>query len=69
MNRNNLGNESANNQKVIEKVQNQDELLNNKDEIATFVIHVQYRQKCFWQGKIFVGWRKMKSEASGALLR
>lgn len=62
MNRNNSSNESANNRKEIEKVQNQDELLSNKGEIATFVIHVQYRQNASWQGKIL--WAEKNEERS-----
>ncbi|MEA4966216.1 MAG: hypothetical protein VB055_10380 [Oscillospiraceae bacterium] len=45
-----------------EFVQETDKLLEHKGDLATFVVHVQYRQNATWQGKII--WADKKSECS-----
>lgn len=45
-----------------EIVQETDKLLEHKGNLATFVVHVQYRQNATWQGKII--WADQKTECS-----
>lgn len=45
-----------------EIVQETDELLEHKGNLATFVVHVQYRQNATWQGKII--WADQKTECN-----
>ncbi len=43
-------------------VQETEKMLEHKGDLATFVIHVQYRQNATWQGKIV--WADRKSECN-----
>jgi len=44
------------------EVQKVDDLMEHKGDLATFVVHVQYRQNATWQGKIV--WAEKKKECS-----
>ena len=46
----------------MNKVKNSDELAAHKGDLATFVVHVQYRQNATWQGKVI--WTDEKQESS-----
>lgn len=48
--------------KELTAVQSNDEMIQNKGSIATFVVHVQYRQNATWQGKVL--WTDKKIERS-----
>lgn len=43
-------------------VQEAERILEQRGDLATFVVHVQYRQNATWQGKIF--WAEKQSEQS-----
>lgn len=55
-----LGKKREINQKGLERVQDHNELLKQQGEVATFVVHIQYRQNATWQGKIM--WAEKKKE-------
>lgn len=44
------------------EVQKVDDMMENKGDLATFIVHVQYRQNATWQGKIV--WADKKKECS-----
>ena len=45
-----------------EEVQRVADMMEHKGELATFVVHVQYRQNATWQGKII--WTEKKKECA-----
>ena len=45
----------------MKKVQNAAEMTEHKGDLATFVVHVQYRQNATWQGKVV--WTDTKQES------
>lgn len=44
------------------KVKSSEEMVTPKGDLATFVVHVQYRQNATWQGKVI--WTDTKQESS-----
>lgn len=50
----------AEDRKELKKLQKPEELMGRNGDVATFVIHVQYRQNATWQGKIL--WADKKEE-------
>ena len=48
-------------------VQETDQLLEHKGSLATFVVHVQYRQNATWQGRLVWADRKMEVGFRSAL--
>lgn len=44
------------------EVQRVDDMMEHRGDLATFVVHVQYRQNATWQGKIV--WAEKKKECS-----
>ena len=45
----------------MKKVQSAVEMTEHKGDLATFVVHVQYRQNATWQGKVV--WTDTKQES------
>ena len=53
--------------KKVEMVVNADEIMEKSGELATFVIHVKYRQNSTWQGDIFWTEKQEKRNFRSAL--
>ena len=53
--------------KKAEQMVNADEILEKSGELATFVIHVKYRQNSTWQGDIFWAEKQEKCNFRSAL--
>ncbi|MDO4567273.1 MAG: hypothetical protein Q4B42_08075 [Oscillospiraceae bacterium] len=56
------GSKTAEERAELKMVQDTEKLLQHKGDIATFVIHVKYRQNASWQGNIV--WAEKKQESS-----
>jgi hypothetical protein len=54
--------EPAKKEKEWSVVQNLEDTIRHRGDLATFVVRVQYRQNATWQGK--VSWRERKEESS-----
>ena len=53
--------------KKVDQMMKAEELLENKGELASFVIHVKYRQNSTWQGDIFWAEKQEKCYFRSAL--